>query len=175
VGFAEERALAEEAISGYERNAAGEPVFPAAADRIRRAREVLGLTQDDVASRWGEQPSMYWDLERFDDEVFTVISVRQLHRLASVLQTSMNCLLFGEEPTPALPTTHPRDVVVRIETRMREESITAEQLGDDVGWDLRPILTDAGVLADLPIVGLWSVCRAANVDWVSVMNTQQPA
>ena len=32
------------------------------ARRILQAREALGMTQDDVAARWGEQLSMLWDL-----------------------------------------------------------------------------------------------------------------
>ena len=71
MGFAAERAMAEQALSNYERDEPAEPVFPPAAERIRRARQALGLTQEDVARRWGEQTSMYWDLELFDDEAFT--------------------------------------------------------------------------------------------------------
>jgi transcriptional regulator with XRE-family HTH domain len=103
MSFAAERAMAEQALSNYERDEPAEPVFPPAAERIRRARQALGLTQEDVARRWGEQTSMYWDLELFDAEAFTVISVRQLERLASVLGTSANALLFGEEPASPGP------------------------------------------------------------------------
>jgi transcriptional regulator with XRE-family HTH domain len=175
VGFDEERAVAEHALASYERDDAAELLFPAAAQRIRRAREALSLTQDDVASRWGEQVSMYWDLELFDDEAFTVISVRQLQRLASVLETTVNVLLFGEAPTATLPTAQYRDVVARLEVRMAEDAVSIDQLGDRIGWDLGPLLTDPGALGDLPVAGLWSVCRAAIVDWVGVMNSNQPA
>jgi transcriptional regulator with XRE-family HTH domain len=173
MGFASERAIAEQAISMYEQNAVDDAVFPPAAQRIRRAREAAGLTQDDVANQWGEQPSMYWDLEQYDDEVFTVISVRQLQRLASVLNTSVNRLLFGDEPALPLPATRYVEVIARLEARMSEGHVSVEQLGDESGWDLEPLLTDPSNLGDLPIAGLWSVCRAANVDWVAVVDTQQ--
>lgn len=69
---------------------------PAEVNRVgftaERELAALGLTQDEVANRWGEQPSMYWDLELSDDEAFTVISVRQLQRLAAVLGTSASAL-----------------------------------------------------------------------------------
>ena len=169
MGFADERAMAERAIAGYEQDATPEEAFPAIALRIRRAREALGLTPDDVASRWGEEPSMYWDLEFHDDEAFTVISVRELHRLASVLQTSVEHLVFGEDPTPALPTARYDDVIAGLEARMVEDALSAEQLGDDIGWDLLPLLDDPDTLGDLPIASVWSLCRVANVDWVSVI------
>ena len=175
MGFDEERAVAEQALTSYERDDPAEIVFPSAAQRVRRAREALSLTQEDVASRWGEQVSMYWDLEFHDDEAFTVISVRQLQRLASVLETTVNVLLFGEEPRATLPAAPYRDVVARLELRMAEDAISVDELGDRIGWHVGPLLTDPGALGELPVCGLWSVCRAANVDWVGVINTNQPA
>ena len=167
--------MAEQALASYERDDTAELVFPGAAQRIRHAREALSLTQDEVASRWGEQVSMYWDLELFDDEAFTVISVRQLQRLASVLETTVNVLLFGDGPSATLPTEQYSAVIARLEVRMAEDAISIDQLGDRIGWDLGPFLNDPGALGDLPVAGLWSVCRAANVDWVGVVNTNQPA
>lgn len=173
MGFESQRAVAERAIALYEENGAEEPAFPSAAQRIRQAREAAGLTQDEVAGRWREQPSMYWDLELYDEEVFTVISVREVQRLAPALQTSVNQLLFGEEPPSPLPSIRYRDVIARLQERLRDERVTVEQLGDEIGWDLEPLLSDPSNLGDLPIVGLWSVCRAAHVDWVAVVNTPE--
>jgi transcriptional regulator with XRE-family HTH domain len=175
MSFASERTIADHALSMYEQNAVDDAVFPLAAQRIRRAREAAGLTQDDLANQWGEQPSMYWDLELYDEEVFTVISVRQLQRLASVLNTSVNRVLFGDEPALPLPATRYVEVMARLEARVSEGHVSVEQLGDEIGWDLEPLLTDPSSLGDLPIAGLWSVCRAANVDWVAVVDTQQDA
>ena len=162
--------MAEQALACYELNESDDAVFPAAAQRIRRAREALTLTQDDVADRWGEQPSMYWDLELFDDEAFTVISVRQLQRLASVLKTSLNVLLFGKEPPLPLPTVPYPEVIARLEDRMIRDAVSVEQLGDRIGWDLQPLVTDPRTVGDLSVAALWYVCRAIDLDWVSVMN-----
>ena len=173
VGFAAERELAEQALASYERDDPTEPVFPPAAQRILRAREASGLTQDDVASRWGEQVSMYWDLELYNDEAFTVISVRQLQRLAAVLGTSATALLFGEDPAvPEAGATY-ADVVARLQVRMTEDAVSIEELGDRVGWDLRALFAEPGTLGDLPVDGLRSVCRVADVDWVTVLSTRQ--
>jgi transcriptional regulator with XRE-family HTH domain len=175
VAFAAERAMAEQGLSNYERDETAEPVFPPAAQRIRRAREALGLTQDDVASRWGDQTSMYWDLELFDAEAFTVISVRQLQRLASVLGASVNALLFGEEPAGSESGVTYADVVARLHARMTDDAVGVEELGNSVGWDLQALFADPGTLGDMPVDGLRSVCRAATVDWVTVLSTRQPA
>jgi hypothetical protein len=61
MGFTEEYLMAEQALSVYElgETVDTELVLPPVAQRILRAREALGLTQDEVAARWGEQSSMY--------------------------------------------------------------------------------------------------------------------
>jgi hypothetical protein len=174
VAFAAERALAEHALSTYENNEPAEPAFPPVAHRIRRRREALGLTPDDVAHRWGEQVSMYWDLELYDEEAFTVISVAQLQRLAAILAMSVTVVLFGEDPAAPLPRVPYADVVAALRVCMSEDAVSIDQLGDRVGWDLGPVFADPGALGDFPVAGLWSVCRAAKTDWVAVISTQQP-
>jgi transcriptional regulator with XRE-family HTH domain len=172
MGFAEERAIAEHALAAYDLDASAEYNFPPVAQRILRARESLRLTQEDVAAFWGEQVSMYWDLELYDDEAFTVISVRQLQRLAAVLGTSVNALLFGEEPSPELPGASFAEVVTRLRSRMTEDAMSAEHLGDHIGWELHSLMLDPDTLGDLPVCGLRSVCHAVGVDWVAALRAQ---
>lgn len=171
MGFAEDRLVAEQALAIYDLGSPREPIFPPVAARILRAREALGLTQDDVAARWGEQPSMYWDLELYDDEAFTVISVKQLQRLAAALGTSVSALLFSEEPPPGFPGATYAEVVARLRKKIAEDAVSSEDLSDRIGWELRPLLADPDTLGDLPIDGLRSVCRAAGVDWVAALRT----
>ena len=61
--FGDERQRVERALALAELDDGDEPDFPPVARRFLQAREALGLTQDEVAAKWGEQPSMYWDLE----------------------------------------------------------------------------------------------------------------
>ena len=89
---------------------------------------------------------------------------RQLQRLASVLGTSANTLLFGEEPALAESVATYADVVARLHVRMTNDGVDVEQLGNEVGWDLDAFLTDPEALGEVPIDGLRSVCRVANVD-----------
>src|SRR5689334_11899982 len=96
--FDAERQMAEEALASTDIDDSAEPKFPPVAQRFLRAREALGLTQDEVAAQWGEEPSMYWDLELHDDEAFDVISVQDLVTLAAILKVSVMYLLFGQEP-----------------------------------------------------------------------------
>jgi hypothetical protein len=171
VGFADERNLTERALTAYENDEPIDLVLPPVADRILRAREALGLTQADVAERWGQQVSMYWDLELFDEEALTVISVVEFQRLAAVLGTSVSRLLFGEEPPPPWPVISYSDVVARLRARMAEDALSIEEMADRVGWELDSIMSDREALGDLPISALRSICLTAGVDWFSVLVT----
>ena len=170
MGFHEERQMVEQALgSGHEIETNDLP-YPPAARRFIQARETLGLTQDDVAALWGEQASMYGDLELLDSEVFEVISVQQIVDLASVLRTSPLVLLFGEDSPAPLPLTTYAEVVARLRAKMTNESISMDELGDRVGWDLVALLEDPTKLADLPIFGLHRICAEVGVDWATILS-----
>jgi len=169
VGFADERDLAERALALAEVDDGPEPVFPQVAARFVRARESAGLTPAQVAAAWGEPPSMYWDLELYDDEAFDVISVHDLVTLAAILRVSVVHVLFGEEPSAPLPVTSYSEVARRLRAKMEEAHLSIDELSDRVGWDLAPLLDDPDELAELPISGLRVVCRAADVDWATTL------
>ena len=169
VAFADERALAERALELSELGDGGEPTFPPVAQRFLRAREALGLTQGEAAARWGETPSMYWDLELYDDEAFDVISVQDLVTLAAILRVSVMYLLFGGEPSPPLPVTSYPEVTRHLRDKMKERSMSAAQMSETVGWELGEFLEVPEKLATLPIFGLRLVCNLAGVDWATTL------
>ena len=167
--FADERDIVERALELAALDDGREPVFPAVASRFRQARETLGLTQSAVAAQWGQEPSMYWDLEFHDDEAFDVISVQDLVTLAAILRVSVMHLLFGDEPIPGLVTTTYTDVVRRLRANMDARRMTVDEMSDLVGWELREYLDDPDQLATLPISGLRPICKAADVDWATTL------
>jgi transcriptional regulator with XRE-family HTH domain len=169
VGFAETRELIECALALADSDDGGEPVFPPVARRFLQAREALGLKQSEVARKWGQQPSMYWDLELYDFEAFDVISVQDLVTLAAVLRVSVTHLLFGEEASSRLPTTSYSEIVRRLRAQMDDRAMSVEQMSELVGWELAEYLDDPDKLAELPIVGLRWVCKAADVDWATTL------
>jgi transcriptional regulator with XRE-family HTH domain len=177
MGFVEEREMAERALAHSGPDDGSEPAFPPVAQRFLRAREALGLSMDEVAAQWGQQPSMYWDLEFHDSEAFDVISVSDLVTLAAILRVSIMHLLFGDDPSSPLPTTTYAEVVRRLTARMDAVGITVDQMSDSTGWDLSEYLDDPRKLEDLPIFGLREVCKAAGVDWVTTLAnpTARPA
>ena len=101
MAFADERAVAEEGLARL--SSAPSAVLPPVAMRIRDARLRLGITEAEVAHRWGVEPSLYWDLELHDDELFTSVDFRRLPGLAAALELPLMVLLFGDEPETKPP------------------------------------------------------------------------
>ena len=171
MGFAADRELVERALGVHDADDGREAVFPPVARRFLEAREALGLSLEDVAVRWGQPVSMYWDLEFHDDEAFTVIAVRDLAILAGILRTPLMRLLFGEQPSPPLPAVPYSEVAHRLHARMKDEARSIDELSEQAGWEIAGYLTAADTLADLPICGFRSVCRVAGVDWAAALPT----
>jgi hypothetical protein len=169
MGFREERDLAERALAAADRDDGEEPEFPPVARRFERAREALGLSQADVAERWQQPTSMYWDLEFHDSEAFDVISVGDLSRLAGILQVSVFYLLFGEDPSPSLVPVSYSEIVRRIDETMAAKGLSIDEMGDAVGVELRDYMHDPDRLSELPIFELRWVCQAVGVNWVEAL------
>ena len=169
MGFREERDLAERALAAADRGDGEEPEFPPVARRFERAREALGLSQADVAERWQQPTSMYWDLEFHDSEAFDVISVGDLSRLAGILQVSVFYLLFGEDPSPSLVPVSYSEIVRRIDETMAAKGLSIDEMGDAVGVELRDYMHDPDRLSELPIFELRWICQAVGVNWVEAL------
>ena len=169
MGFASERDLVERALALRDAEDGTEPAFPPVARRFLQAREAAGLSQEEVAARWGQPTSMYWDLEFHDDEAFTVIAVGDLVVVAGILRTPLMRLLFGEEPSPPLPAVPYSEVARGLRARRLDEGLSAADLSALAGWDVAEYLDTPDTLAALPICGLRSVCRVAGVDWAAAL------
>ena len=57
-----------------------------ASERIRKAREEIGLTAEQVAQRLSLSVAWYHDLESYSDEVFSNISLAHLQLLAGIIR-----------------------------------------------------------------------------------------
>jgi transcriptional regulator with XRE-family HTH domain len=171
-GFDEERAMAERGLEDLRlqsESTTDEDVFPPTAERFRKARARLGLSDAEVAARWGVRPSEYWDLERYNSEVFTCVGVEELTRLARILGTPLMELLFGARPPTATPPVSYRELARRMEDRATGGETTLPQLSEEVGWDLGPIVHDPDALGAYTLSGLYDICKSVDADWVAVL------
>lgn len=72
-----------------------------AGERIRQRREEPGLLRDEVAQAVGITPMAYYDLEAYEEELRSVISLDEARRLVRKLGVPLVFLL--SEPLASLP------------------------------------------------------------------------
>jgi len=144
-------------------------VWPAIAERIRAARELSGLSWEAVAEHLREAPSHFWDLELYDDELFRVVSVNTIGRLAGIFGITVDEVLFGIAAQPPAARTSFADVAARLSRLLASENLTVDDLGDRIGWDVSRVLADPESLGDYNVDGFRRVCNTIDVDWVTAL------
>jgi len=168
----EERARAERAMEGLA-SADGDDItsreWPAAAVRIRDARLLVGLSEKEVAHRLGIGLDSYWDLEFHDDEIFTVVSLKTLEQLGRVLQVEPRVLLLGPEAERFQETVTFAEISTRLANQLTERGLTADQLGDIIGWDIVKILRDPNALWDYYVDTLFDISKSLGICWIDAV------
>jgi transcriptional regulator with XRE-family HTH domain len=143
------------------------PAFPPVAERIRDARQALGLSLEEFAQSHGSQPAQQYELELHDSALFEVIGLAALPGFAEALGLPVFTLLFGEQPMRAIRHVTYPEVVEAVERQTGEKGAVA--LSETVGCDLQPVLDDPCRLGGLSLKELFDLCRAIGVDWLGVL------
>jgi transcriptional regulator with XRE-family HTH domain len=131
--------------------------------RFREARERLGLSPDEVATRSGISSPNVWDIEEIEGHLTCSYSPRNLQQLCRVLGIRP-VELFGAEGSE--PPISPEELVRLIHEECRFRGVTLEQFEDAVGWRLSACIEPPGkLLEDMTVDGLQWLSRELRVDW----------
>ena len=145
------------------------PRLPSIAGRIRQARLQAALRENEIASRLGITIDSYCDLELYEYEVFSVISLKELAELGHILGVQPSVILLGRDGEGGEQTVTFEDVTAHIVKKISESGLTADQLGDLIGWDITPLLGDPLSLWDYTVEALYDVCKVVDCDWVAAL------
>ncbi len=148
--------------------------WPSTGKRIEAARAQSGLTPGEIAERLGITDASYWDLEWFDDEAFKAIPLRVLSVLGETLRVEPRILLLGSEAREPSETVSFADVARRLADHIARAGKSAEQLSDEVGWELQPVLADPEHLWEYDVEALYCITKAVGLDWVAALPRRRP-
>jgi transcriptional regulator with XRE-family HTH domain len=135
--------------------------------RLKRAREAVGLDQHSVAGLAGINSPWYYDLEAYDHELASTLSLEKLCQLAEIVKTDPLVLLIGDGASSVERSLEFGDVVKGLAAQMVASGFDVEQFGERVGWELGKILADPNAIWDLNTDGFRDVAKAAGVEWSS--------
>jgi len=113
----------------------------------------------------------YYNLERYDDEAFTVLSLEQLLALGKAVSVEPRVLLLGVVALASTPTVTFKVISARLADRIAREGRTSEEFGDSIGWDVESLLKDPEALWNFDVEALHAICSAAGIDWVAALPT----
>jgi hypothetical protein len=116
----------------------------------------------------------YFDLELHDDDAFTDVSLKHLVELGRVLGVQPRVLLLGPEGEGSKQAVTFDDVTARLAKKVLESGLTAEQLGDIIGWDIEMLLRDPTSLLDFSVEALYAICKLVDLDWVAALPDAGP-
>jgi len=142
-----------------------------AAARIKAARVRAGLSEHQASEALGITLPAYYDLESFDDEVFTCLSLDDVLALARLLRIEPLALVVVEQAAArsaeriSLP-----DVVDRMRAHIVSEGLTTESFSNRVGWDIAAALAGSeSAWQDWNLDCLHDVCAELQTDWMAVL------
>ena len=144
---------------------------PPVADRIRLARTALGIEPGVAAARLGLNFESYADLELFDDEVFTTLSLTEVLKLAEMLHLSAVELLTTDDHARTAAVSM-SSLMKTVQARIQEDGTTVESFGDRIGWDIASALAEpSSAWQDWNVDCLIDVCTAVGVEWPAILSS----
>jgi len=134
-------------------------------ERIREARERLGLSPHAVAQGAGLNYDWYFDVEHDDGEVTSNLSLDSLIAIAAALWLTPLGILEGPDfPQPAerVSLAELAELAMR---RMEETELPLEAFSERVGWEMAPVFADPESIRGYTVDALRDICREVGVDW----------
>src|SRR5215208_2878069 len=109
-------------------------------ERIRAARERAGLEVSDVAEKVALPFAHYCDLEAFEDEAWTTISLETLQRLGRTLGLTPRQILEGNDaPAPSRRMSF-AEFSSAVAKAVNAAGGDVDAWGEHAGWDVAPLL-----------------------------------
>ena len=137
------------------------------AAQIRSYRVRAGKSSKDVAHQLGINDAWYADLERYDDELASTLTLFQAIELAAALGARLHDLVGEEGVREAIPL---MDLPSLIRGHLERAGMPMQQFEEQVGWDLGEFMqSPLKVAAESPIMFLQAIAGRLGMDWLSLV------
>ncbi len=138
------------------------------AAQVRNYRVRAGRSRKEVAEHLGINEAWYDDLEKYDEELTSTLTLFQAVALASFLGVRLRELIADTNaPRVSLSIL---DLPPRIRSHIERKGMTVEQLEEELGWEIGEFLeSPMKVAAESPIVFLEAISELLGINWLSMV------
>ena len=139
------------------------------AAQIRSFRVKAGKSRAEVAQHLGINAAWYDDLEQYDDELVSTLTLFQAMNLAELLGVRLSDLV---ETAACSSGQHISLVTLpsRIRAYATQNGISIEQLADQVGWELDEVMdSPLKGAAEHPIIFLQTLAGQLGINWMCLI------
>ena len=141
------------------------------AEKVRACRVRAGKSAQQVASELGLNDAWYRDLESYDDELTSTLTIFQALQLASLLGVRLEDLLTEHVPSSCRIAL--MDLPSMVKGHIAREGISIEEFESRVGWELQEFLqAPVKAAAELPIMFLRDISGPLGINWLSLAPEQ---
>lgn len=138
------------------------------AENIRNFRVRVGKSAREVSAELGLNEAWYSDLESYDDELASTLTLFQATQLATLLGVRLRDLV-EENPSSAV-TVGLLDLPAFVEAYLEREHLSVEEFEGLVGWELKEFLqSPVAAAAEMPIAFLRDLSGHLGVSLLSLL------
>jgi transcriptional regulator with XRE-family HTH domain len=133
------------------------------AERIQGARLKSGLSEQELAAKLGLTIQSYRDLEQYDDEFESAISIAQALTLSHLLRADLLSLLGEDEIPVKVPIARVRSA---LNAQLENSAEAKELMEDTLNWDLGPFLQGSNEWTSVYTINfVRQLAATIEVDW----------
>ena len=138
------------------------------AGKIRFLRVRAGKSAQEIAAGLGLNESWYRDLESYDDELASTLTMFQAQQLAWLLGVRLADLV--EETAPTGGEIALLDLPSMVEAHLARESMSIADFEERIGWELQAFLeSPVRVAAEVPVMFVQDLSAALGINWQSLL------
>jgi transcriptional regulator with XRE-family HTH domain len=132
---------------------------------IRARRLALGLEPEKVARQVGLEPSSYYDLEGFESELPTSVSLGEIARLEDILNFDVREAFSAWSGRPEVTLDGLSDAIKK---HLQEVKLTVNEFENAIGWEIDSMLANPHSALDWNLDCLRDVCKTLGIPWESI-------
>ena len=138
------------------------------AEKLKTERESKKRSMAEMASTIGLTVEAYRDLETYDDEITTCLSLEELSKLEAALEIDF-CRFISPLPIFVYPISPLNDFAELVKDYLELKKMRVADFEESIGWEVSNVLSNPAEVLKMSVEWLAIVCEKIGVDWKLIL------